>query len=431
MATPLNQRPNNIFLSHSSKDKNNFVDGLYQWLTKKAGLKVWYDRGLASGQISSNLDDAIDSCRSAVIVLSQNSTQSPWVKAECNRIHDEHNRYRGDFRIATVRIDPVEAPGLLKSFKHIDASGGNLSPDAAALLVETLFGGKDSAKGGKPIYLSRGWRDNERDAASRICESLQKSGLKLVCDWVDHPHYDPARVRSIIDSTGGLVAILPHRGNGTTSSYIVKEIKLAQEIGLPILIFSQHGIDLRADWELSDVAIFENQISAMTADELIEQFGSHIEKFEQSWKTPVGGEHVFLGHPLEESVDDDFLMIRRMLSRITGLPVVVGGLVRESEAGSEVQSEIVRLIQAAAMCVVDITNATYKNLPDKIDFAFNSSIEAGIALGANKNLYLTCKGRRRSPPFMFRNKQIWYYEDPLDLVGYLHQIAAPHRRMVL
>ena len=114
MPTALNQRPNNIFLSHSSRDKDAFVDGLHHWLTRQAGLKVWFDRGLVSGQISSNIDDAIDTCRAAIIVLSKHSVQSHWVVAECNRIQEESARYRGDFRIATLRLDNVDAPGLLK-----------------------------------------------------------------------------------------------------------------------------------------------------------------------------------------------------------------------------------------------------------------------------------------------------------------------------
>jgi hypothetical protein len=32
---------------------------------------------------------------------------------------------------------------------------------------------------------------------------------------------------------------------------------------------------------------------------------------------------------------------------------------------------------------------------------------------------------------MFRNKQVWYYEDGVDLVGKLRQMTVPHRRMVL
>jgi TIR domain-containing protein len=425
MGNPLNQRANNIFLSHSSRDKVDFVDGLYKWLTQQAGLKVWYDRGLVGGLVSSNLDKAIDTCRSAVIVLSRNSVSSQWVEAECNRLQEEVARCGGDFRIATIRLDAVDPPGLFKAFKHIDAVDGSLSADAAAVLMETLFGGKESA--GRPVYLSRGWRPAERPAAEQICSALQTFGLKLVCDWTDQSRYDIARVRNIMDATGGLAAIMPHRGNGATSSYILDEIAGARAAGLPILAFVHKDVVLRPEWSLSDAAAFDRSIEEQDGNQVIDTFGNSIEEFARAWKKPARGEHVFLGHSLEESIDDSFQMPRRLLSRITGLPVEVGGLV----GGTDAQSEIIRLIREAELCVIDITNLTYKDLPDKINYALNSCIEAGIALGCSKDLYLTCRGPRRTPPFMFRNKQVWYYDDGLGLVGNLRQIAAFHRRMVL
>jgi hypothetical protein len=424
MATPLNLRSNNIFLSHSSRDKNDFVDGLFQWLTKKAGLKVWYDRGLVSGQVAANLDNAIDTCQSAIIVFSRNSLQSHWVEAESSRLQEEVARY-GDFRIATIRLDAVDPPGLFKSFKHIDAANGSLDANSAALLMETLFGGKESA--GRPVYLSRGWRPPERPTADRISQALRMFGLKLVCDWTNQRHYEIARVRSIIDGTGGLAAIIPHRGGGTTSDYIIDEIVEARAAALPVLVFAQRDVVLRPEWSLSDAIQFDGDIESRSDEDLAELFGNRIEEFARSLKKAPRGEHVFLGHSLEESIDDSFLMARRLLSRLTGLPVEVGGLV----TGSDAQSEIVGLIRDAELCVIDITNLTYKNLPEKINFALNSCIEAGIALGCNKDLYLTCRGPRRTPPFMFRNKQVWYYEDGVDLVGKLRQMTVPHRRMVL
>jgi len=63
--------------------------------------------------------------------------------------------------------------------------------------------------------------------------------------------------------------------------------------------------------------------------------------------------------------------------------------------------------------------------------AYPALLATGIAFGCNKDLYLTCRGPRRTPPFMFRNKQIWYYENEIDLVDKLTTITALHRRMVL
>lgn len=426
MGTPLNRRANNIFLSHSSQDKLAFVDSLYQWLTIKAGLKVFYDRNLGAGEVAANLEKAIDDSKAAVIVLSENSAQSAWVGLETSRLHEEVARSRGDFRIATIRLDAVDPPGLLKSFKHIDVTEDGLTATTAALLMDTLFGGKDTVDGNS-VYLSRGWREPERPAAERLCQAVRLSGLGLVCDWTDQPRYDEGRVREIMAGTSGLVAILPHRGKGETSTYIIREIMMARELQIPVLAFAHRDVVLQPDWAPADVMQFDNGIDTQAEDAVVAQYGNRIETFSQCQREGLRQGHVFLGHSLEESIDDKFLTARGMLSRIVGLPVKVGGLV----GGQEAQSEILRLIRQAALCIIDISNQTYPNLPPRIDFALNSCIEAGVALGSEKTLYLTCRGPRRTPPFMFRNKQVWFYDNELELIGNLCQIAARHRRMVL
>jgi hypothetical protein len=295
-------------------------------------------------------------------------------------------------------------------------------------LIESLFGGRDHALG-RPVYLSRGWRPAEIPASEKLCDVIRQAGVKLVCDSIDQPHYDADRVRDIMDSTGGFVAVLPHRGNGTTSSYLIREIAIARELNLPCLIFAEKGIVQKPEWKLDDAIVYEGDIAKMASHAVAAMFSGQIDELAQSWKKPTQGEHVFLGHSLESSISDSFSALRRMMGRLTGLPVESGGLV----TGLESQSEIIRLIRNAEFCVIDITNSVYQGLPDKIDFALNSCIEAGIALGAGKEkrLYLMCRGERRTPPFMFRNKQIWFYADELGLVGNLRQIAALHRRTVL
>jgi hypothetical protein len=420
MNTPLNQRAYNVFLSHSSRDKVAFVDGLYDWMTKKAGLSVFYDRNLGSGGIASNLDRAVENSRAAVIVVSANSTSSEWVRAECDRLLEEAGRHGGDFRIATIRLDSAEAPSLLRGFKHISAEGNELTAASAALLVDTLFGGREVSTG-RPVYLSRGWRAAERPAAEMISRNLQAAGLRLVCDWTDQPSYERTRVRSIMEGTSGLAAILPHRGDGATSRYVLDEIALARELGLPVLAFCQEEVTATPP---EVIVLRYGDPSAI--ERAADTFGNAIENFVSALR-PQRGEHIFLGHSLERSIDDNFRAATLMLSRQTGLPVRVGGQV----TGQDAQGEIIELIRTASLCIIDITNLTYEGLPAKIDFALNSSIEAGIALGAGRPLYLTCRNPRRSPPFMFRNKQVWFYEDDLGLIGSLRQIAAGHRRMVI
>lgn len=425
MSIPLNQRNHHAFLSHSSRDKEQFVDRLHAFLQKQAGLNVWYDRGLVSGQLSKNLDEAISDCRAAIIVLSENSANSKWVELECSRIIDEANNVP-DFRIATIRLDRADAPGLLKAFKHIDALDGVFSFDAAALLMETLRGGRQQAEGA-PVYISRGWRPNESKPADAICRTLRSFGLKLIADWRDQGSNDPQRVSRLMDGTRGLAAIVPHRGKGQTSDYIVKEIDMANDMGIPVLAFIEDGVDPRPSWEHADVVGYDAAVASWSADELADTFGPGIETFAGRLKKSRAGEHVFLGHSLEQTIDDRFMTVRRMLARITGLPVLTGGEV----SGIDAQAEIVRLISESELSVIDITNLSHPGVPEKINFGLNSCIEAGIALGAGRELYITCQGERRSPPFMFRNKQVWYYKDEVELVGKLAQIANWHRRMVL
>ena len=107
--------------------------------------------------------------------------------------------------------------------------------------MEILFGGRDHALS-RPVYLSRGWRPAEMPAADKLCNAIKQAGLKMVCDSIDQPHYDSARIQHIMSSTGGLIAILPQRGNGTTSSYLIREIAAARDLHLPCLIFAEKGI---------------------------------------------------------------------------------------------------------------------------------------------------------------------------------------------
>jgi hypothetical protein len=424
MATPLNQRANSVFLSHSGRDKIDFVDGLYQWLTQWAGLRVWYDRNLGSGQVAPNIEQAIDSSKAAVVVLSRNAARSQWVELECSRLHEEVARSTGDFRIATLRLDDADPPSLLKAFKSIELDNGAMSASVGAVLLDSLLGGRDHPTG-KSVYVSRGWRAPERQAVEPLCEALRISGLRLVCDRPDQPRYDVDRVREIMESTGGLVAILPHRGEGRTSSYILSEIQVALDARLPVLVFAHQLVVAQPSWPKADLAWFGDDVATRDAQDLADAFAENIERLAQEWRKPVRGEHLFLGHALDDAVEDSYQTAQIMLSRTTGLQVEVGGLVR----GPDAQQEIARLIREANLCIFDLSKVDSPT--PGTDFAMNSSIEAGIAIGAGKTLYLTCRGPRRSPPFMFRNRQVFFYDTPLELVGVLGRITSAHRRMIL
>jgi hypothetical protein len=421
---PLNQRAFDVFLSHSSQDKSRFTNKLNGWLVNKCGLRVWYDPDLPAGQLAIKLNEGIENSRTGIIVLSQSSRESAWVETEYSRMQQEAAQLR-DFRLVTVRIDDVEPFGLLKGSKFIDVPGGELTGQTGSLILESLFGGAEPNEA-EPIYISRGWRADERDLPDKLASVLQMQGLRLFGDSLDQIRFDEGRIKELMTSASGFVAILPHRGEGKTSSAILREIKLANALGLASLLFRDERVLLN-DSILENAHPIPAKLASYSTGQIADELDHLLSEYLARLKPVRRGRHVFVGHSLEESIEGMFATTKRMLSRLSGLPVKGGALV----AGAEPQGEIVRAISEAEFALIDITNTTYPNLPEKIDFALNSCIEAGIALGAGTRLYLTKKGPRRSPPFMFRNIQVWHYDDAVGFAGVLRQISLRHRRLVL
>ena len=64
-------------------------------------------------------------------------------------------------------------------------------------------------------------------------------------------------------------------------------------------------------------------------------------------------------------------------------------------------------------------------------YRFNTCIEAGIARGANTDLFIIAKEPRKTPPFMFRDIEVRHYADDCTLLAIVHKILRGYRRSVL
>ena len=87
------------FLSHAHADKAA-VDRLYAWLSDVAGVQVWYDAlNMPPGsEISSFLPAAILDSRACILILSESSIRSGWVKKE-HGVAEKHQTTFPAFRI--------------------------------------------------------------------------------------------------------------------------------------------------------------------------------------------------------------------------------------------------------------------------------------------------------------------------------------------
>jgi hypothetical protein len=322
-------------------------------------------------------------------------------------------------------LDETRPPNFLKTYSHIDARGGELAPKSAALLLEALFGTAD-ATGGRPVYFSRGTRRADEPANSVVEEVVLNLGGRLVCDAPDQAHSDPERLRRLIRSCGGLVAVLPLRAEGGTSPYVVSEIRLALAAGKPALVFAQPGVPKQEDWEF-DVLPLTAEMVERGREAIEDVYDEKVAQFAGALAPSDVGQHVFIGHSFSESAKELFVPAQRLVCRLVGLPVKVGAWL----TGRGAQQKIVEHIRAAEFCLVDITNSGQAELPKKMDYGLNSCIEAGVAIGAERPLFITCRGSRRTPPYMFRDREVLYYENEMELLGLVRRMCYDYRRQVI
>ncbi len=81
-----------VFISHASEDKENFVEPLANAL-KEDGLKVWYDRfELKLGDsLREKIDEGLANSRYGVVVLSNSFFKKEWPKAELDALVSRQN----------------------------------------------------------------------------------------------------------------------------------------------------------------------------------------------------------------------------------------------------------------------------------------------------------------------------------------------------
>jgi hypothetical protein len=135
MALPLNKRDHDIFLSYAHSDRP-FVEKLYRWLQESAGLQAWWDdRDLSAGaMLATELQRAIERCRAALLVASDESLARGWVLNEYNAAMDQRANFRG-FRMVALRMGDARVDELMKGISWIDVPNGEFTAEIALAIL--------------------------------------------------------------------------------------------------------------------------------------------------------------------------------------------------------------------------------------------------------------------------------------------------------
>ena len=193
---------------------------------------------------------------------------------------------------------------------------------------------------------------------------------------------------------------------------MLREIAWADEMGLPLLVVAEDTVDLPPELEGKTIRIKRDEIA--NHDLISKRIIPPLLDFADEWQQPIQPHYVFYGTNFDFPERTD--IVRTLIETVTAIPCKIGENLREKN----IQNVICNDIQNAFFMIADITQ---ENL--------NTCIEAGIARGANVNLHLIAEEPRRSPPFMFRDMQVEYYENDIQLLSHIHRIVQPYRRRVM
>lgn len=413
-----------IFLSHSSMDID-FTTELHG-LLEQAGFNVWYDeKKLTSNtHLLSDLPKYISNSESFIVILSKNSCSSMWVQDEYGYAREQLNKKELKAIIPIV-IDECDIPGFYNNYKWIDCREG-LSPMAFFGVLSGLYGSSENMREEKDVYVSYSWRNEDQAIVNAVFRQLKRKQYRVIGDASNNSVYDEDdRIRRIMNTCGAYVGILPYRGESNTSRYIIDEISKAQECRLPGILFADSRVE-----DLDDLAYPLLKIDLLKdIDETI--LLNHINQLKVDRpKTP----HVFFATNLDKKRQ----IINEYIRNLSGVVTATRCILGEDINKGGLQQQIIDRIRSAYVMIADITGDELcikceienKKSKDK-EYRFNTCIEAGIARGANTDLFIVAKEPRKAPPFMFRDIEVRHYANDCSLLAIVHKILREYRRSVL
>ena len=182
MALPLNKRDHDIFLSYAHSDRP-FVEKLYRWLQESAGLQAWWDdRDLSAGaMLATELQRAIERCRAALLVASDESLARGWVLNEYNAAMDQRANFRG-FRMVALRMGDAQVDELMKGISWIDVPNGEFTAEIALAILRALHPSENQPNpaSSRDVYVSASWQSLDNASANAVCRHLVRQGLRPV-----------------------------------------------------------------------------------------------------------------------------------------------------------------------------------------------------------------------------------------------------------
>lgn len=417
----LQKRANDFFVSYRHADSARVVP-LVDWLQRSCGLRLWFDasEGNAAMRSSELLAGAIGNARGALICLSKGWKQSAWCKNEYDAALNQQQAHDG-FELVKLRMDDVDPPDWFNVSELIDLHADDVG--ARARLLRSLFSAVPRRfDNEQDVYLAAPW-SRPSDLVQESLRALGDSGWRLVGDSPNLEHLGVHRIESIIQTTRGVVALLPHDATQLpylTSPYILQEAEVALACGKPLLLLAEPGAQpptglVQSAFRSTAVMLTPGATGRQALASVLEDFDELLGQ----QRCDDSRAFIFLAGSLRGDVYAD-QELATVIERASNLRCVRGE--RVNPARGTAQQAIVDLIRRAAVVIADVS-----------DDHRNTLIEAGIAMGAGTPLRLIVNspgGVKPTRRFMFEGQEFHGYATPEDRLGLCFYFARQFRRQV-
>jgi hypothetical protein len=298
-------------------------------------------------------------------------------------------------------------------------------------------------------YLSCVWRSGrKRDVSWRLLRELDQAGIRVIGDVPDLNHQDDNRIRRIMKDCSGFLTILPYcdAERSTTSPHLIRELRVAAELGLPVAIVKESRVALEIVLSATgQVLKFGNDLTVPPV---------HIEPAEVLGPVVYDDEDDRLEPALHPTMDDfiatvlqgtvptrayafmitrlekDFAQAREAISTAVedeaGMPCLWSdeGLHRTNIESVRERTRL--MIKHAALVIADLTLGTEN--PDHENPS--RAHEIGMAVAYRRPIMLCSQEPRRVPYFSIGDMQTVFWETEADLELSVREWIRAHRDML-
>lgn len=415
MSLPVYRRKFQTFIS-SVNAGNEVVEQIEHWLTDKAGIPVVH--GIQNFQSGTSMEDGLELCQSMLVLITKRGIESGRVKKEFELGVKQQAKFGNLFHVIPVRVEECIIPDYLENSTFVDTIESGFDMSAAMKLLSGLYSNGLVSEDGKTqdLFISRSWSREDDTLTKLVCKLAKRIGFRLIGNPIEtHENGDVST--NVISGCGGGIAVIPDGIGEKSMNKIISDLEIMSDLNLPFLVVMEKAVnlpDLFIQHALEIVNLDENRLSQDT--DLEKQIHASIIHLYEDFVSPPERHYIFYGTDLKEEHRTRSRSMRRAIQQIASMPCMMG----EDIQRGMIQNEIIKMIIGAQMMIADISR---ENL--------NTCIEAGVAIGSNVPINLLSGDERHKPPFMFRDRQIWHYQNDLDLLGMIHKLVAPYRKFVI